>query len=139
MLRRALLASRRLGRAASHVRGGQTARMLRIAAPAASSSLAYGLGVGGGLSAAYLLFSSSECSAEASASDGVFAPSGRRVEDDYELGVKLGCGHFATVHKGRCKRTGAEVAIKVCALSPLSPLSSPLTPLSSDRWFPRRV
>ena len=36
-----------------------------------------------------------------------------RVEDDYEIGVQLGSGHFATVHRGRCKRTGVEVAIKI--------------------------
>ena len=38
---------------------------------------------------------------------------GSTVHDDYEFGKQLGSGNFATVHKGICKRTGAEVAIKI--------------------------
>lgn len=38
---------------------------------------------------------------------------GRRIEEDYELGGELGYGSFAVVRKGRCKRTGKAVAIKV--------------------------
>jgi len=37
----------------------------------------------------------------------------RQVEDDYELGDALGEGSFAVVRKGRCRRTGKEVAVKV--------------------------
>ena len=43
------------------------------------------------------------------------APS-RRVTDDYTLGEELGSGNFARVVRGRCKKTGKEVAIKVCLL-----------------------
>jgi len=35
------------------------------------------------------------------------------IWEDYDVGDQLGCGNFATVHRGRCKRTNAEVAIKV--------------------------
>lgn len=35
------------------------------------------------------------------------------VMDDYEIGAELGNGHFASVHRGRCRKTGREVAIKI--------------------------
>ena len=43
------------------------------------------------------------------------APSARssKVDDDYELGAEVGSGCFAVVRRGRCRRTGKEVAIKV--------------------------
>ena len=41
----------------------------------------------------------------------------RRVTDDYELGAELGMGAFAVVRRGRCRKTGVEVAIKVVPIS----------------------
>ena len=35
------------------------------------------------------------------------------MEDDYELGEDLGSGFFATVRKGKCRKTGKTVAIKI--------------------------
>ena len=35
------------------------------------------------------------------------------LEDDYELGEKLGSGFYGNVYRGKCKRTGMAVAIKV--------------------------
>jgi calcium/calmodulin-dependent protein kinase I len=40
-------------------------------------------------------------------------PSPSRIEDDYDIGEMLGNGHFATVHRGKSRLTGKEVAIKV--------------------------
>jgi len=37
----------------------------------------------------------------------------RHIEQDYELGGDLGSGAFATVKRGKCRRTGKEVAVKV--------------------------
>lgn len=37
----------------------------------------------------------------------------RPITDDYELGTELGSGAFAVVRRGKCRRTGKEVAIKV--------------------------
>ena len=36
-----------------------------------------------------------------------------KIEADYELGEDLGSGSFAVVRKGRCRKTGKTVAIKV--------------------------
>ena len=35
------------------------------------------------------------------------------LEDDYELGAKLGSGFYGSVYRGKCLRTGMPVAIKV--------------------------
>ena len=35
------------------------------------------------------------------------------LEDDYELGEKLGSGFYGNVYRGKCLRTGMAVAIKV--------------------------
>ena len=35
------------------------------------------------------------------------------LEDDYELGEKLGSGFYGNVYRGKCLRTGMTVAIKV--------------------------
>ena len=40
---------------------------------------------------------------------------GRRrvLGDDYTLGLTLGRGHYGWVYKGKCKRSGRQVAVKV--------------------------
>jgi hypothetical protein len=45
----------------------------------------------------------------------------KRIEDDYELGrVQLGEGNFATVVRGKCRRTGKDVAVKVVPKSKMT-------------------
>lgn len=71
-----------------------------------------GILVGSAMATTAALIGYSGCQAEA-ADEKMASKSQPCVEDDYDIGVQLGSGHFATVHRGRCKRTGVEVAIKI--------------------------
>ena len=51
---------------------------------------------------------------------------GRRrvLGDDYTLGLTLGRGHYGWVYKGKCKRSGRQVAVKVIDRSKSRPKRS---------------